>query len=84
MSVASFGQFGLGKVGLGQKNSNTPDVGQVLTQSTDLVKLITASTDQGVLAMDELATAFPQRRLLLMENSPRNTTNRKPPGKMEH
>lgn len=63
MSVASFGQFGLGKVGLGQKNSNTPDVGQVLTQSTDLVKLITASTDQGVLAMDELATAFPPEKV---------------------
>ena len=63
MSVASFGQFGLGKIGLGQKNSNTPDVGQVLAQSTDLVKLITAATDQGVMAMDELAAAFPPEKV---------------------
>lgn len=55
-------QFGLSKLSVGKKDAAT-DPTQTLAQCGDLVKYVTLATDQGVLAMDSLAAAFPPEKI---------------------
>ena len=55
-------QFG-SKLGIGKKSNGGPDTAQVLSQSGDFIKLVTLATDEGFLAMDELAKAFPPEKV---------------------
>jgi hypothetical protein len=64
MNTGLYAQFG-GISKLSKKNSSAPVA--TSSQPSDLIKLITLATDQGIKAMDLMATVFPPEKIAAFE-----------------
>lgn len=61
LAQAQFG--GLKKLAPGGQGSNAPTPAQTLSQCSEFVQFVTAASDLGIQAMDELAQAFPPEKI---------------------
>lgn len=64
----AYAQFGLKALGLCKSDEAASGPAQSAANGDQLIKLVTAASDQGMLALDELASAFPPDRVARFES----------------